>query len=122
MKANQIPPARSPARREATPAATSSQPTPWPATEAIRVARARLPVVFQMAERSSRPPSRGEPGGQVEGGQQQVGPGEIAQRPGQRSRQQVTAKAGNDPEQPGQQAAGQRSDQRDEELVAGAAG
>ena len=62
MNANQIPPARLPASSQATPAATSSQPTPWPATEAIRVARPRLPVVFQMAERSSRPPSSGNPG------------------------------------------------------------
>jgi hypothetical protein len=82
------------------------------------VARARLPVVFQMAERSSRPPSRG----QVEGGQQQVGPGEIRERSGQRSGQKVAAQAGNDPEQPGQEAAGERPDQRDQELVARAAG
>ena len=62
MNANQMPPARSPASSQATPAATSSQPTAWPDIEAIRVARSRLPVVFQMAERSSRPPSSGKPG------------------------------------------------------------
>jgi hypothetical protein len=65
MKANQILSARSPASSQATPAATSSQPTAWPAIEAIRVARARLPVAFQIAERSNRPPSSGNPGARL---------------------------------------------------------
>src|SRR4029453_10399812 len=49
-------------------------------------------------------------------------PGEVPQRPGQRSGQDVVAEAGDDPEQPGQEAAGERSDQRDQELVSRAAG
>ena len=76
-----------------------------------------LPVAFQMAERSSRPPSSGILD-QVEPGQQQVGPGEIAQDPDQRSGRDVAAEAGDDPEHYRQDAAGERSHHRDQELVA----
>jgi hypothetical protein len=62
MNANQIPPARFPVRRKATPPATSSHPTAWPASEAIRVARRKLPVALHTSERSSQPPSSGNPG------------------------------------------------------------
>jgi hypothetical protein len=65
------------AQQEGQPAATSSQPNPL-AGEAIRVARPKLPVAFQMAERSSRPPSSGNPG-PSERGQQQVHPAEVAE-------------------------------------------
>ena len=62
MNANQMPPDRFPARRKATPPATSSHPTASPASEAIRVAWRKLPVALHTSERSSRPPSSGSPG------------------------------------------------------------
>src|SRR4029450_4200634 len=53
------------------------------------------------------PPVQREPRDQVEAGQQKVGPGKVPERPGQRPRQDVAAQAGNGPEQPGQEAAGE---------------
>ena len=57
----------------------------WPEIEATRVAFARLPVIFQTMERSTRPPSSGKPVEQ-DAFQRRVGPA-------QRQQQQVTDSA-----------------------------